>query len=106
MTSSSTYSTGTSTASGKVACIYIIITTQIHVSTATPSPTGLVDQSSSAGAIAAGVLIPVVVLSLLVATAVVMVVIYRKPKGVYISLCCVLLLLMFCTYFRTVETWG
>ena len=65
---------------------------------ATPSPTGLVDQSS-AGAIVAGVLVPVVVLGLLVATAVVMVVIYRK--GVYL-LCCVL---MFCTYttFRTLQ---
>ena len=52
-----------------VLCLYSI---------ATPSPTGLVDRSSSAGAIAAGVLVPVVVLGLLVATAVVMVVICRK----------------------------
>ena len=45
---------------------------------ATPSPTGLVDRSSSAGPIAAGVLVPVVVLGLLAATAVVMVVICHK----------------------------
>ena len=45
---------------------------------ATPSPTGLVDQSSSAGAIVAGVLVPVVVLGLLAATAVVIVVICHR----------------------------
>ena len=52
----------------------------------TPSPTGLVDQLSSAGAIAAGVLVPVVVLGLLAAVAVVMVVTYHK--GVYFIMWC------------------
>ena len=68
-------------------CICIFNHTDVFVSSTTPSPTGLVNQSS-AGVVAAGVLVPVIVLSLLAATAVVIVVIYRKPKGVYFIMLC------------------
>ena len=84
MTSSSTYSTGTTSSESKLSLLYEVVY-DIFVSTATPSPTGLVNQSS-AGPIAAGVLVPVVVLGLLAAVAVVMVVIYRK--GVYFIMWC------------------
>ena len=48
-------------------------------STVTPSPTGLVNRSSLAGVVVAGVLVPVIVLCLLAAIAVaVIVVIYRR----------------------------
>ena len=54
--------------------------TQIYkfIFTVTPSPTGTVNRSSLAGVVAAGVLVPVIVLGLLAATTVVMAVICRK----------------------------
>ena len=93
--------TSSSTSSESKLSLLCEVVYDIFVSTvATPSPTGLVDQSS-AGAIAAGVLVPVVVLGLLAATAVVVVVIYRK--GMYLRTvggCGLCNLVFFFTYFQ------